>query len=138
MASRALPLAAHPDYGSLRCRISNYIVVGMHIGDFEQILLFAVLRLGEQAHGAAVRQEIERRIGRVISPGAAYTALDRLEERGFVQSRINETTVGSQARRRKYYRLSHQGARALSRSYGDLRDMAAGLLPRLNSLIEGA
>jgi PadR family transcriptional regulator len=109
----------------------------MHIGDFEQILLFAVLRLGEQAHGAAVRQEIEERIGRVVSPGAAYTALDRLEERGFVISTIGETVAGRDGRRRKFYRLSPQGARALSRSYSDLRDMAAGLLPKLNTLAEG-
>ncbi len=109
----------------------------MHLGDFEQILLFAVLRLGEDAHGAAVRQEIERRIGRVISPGAAYTALDRLEERGFVLSWIGETAEGRSGRRRKYYRLSPAGARALSRSYADLRDMAAGLLPKLNTLVDG-
>jgi DNA-binding PadR family transcriptional regulator len=109
----------------------------MHLGDFEQILLFAVLRLGPAAHGAAVRLEIERRIGRVVSPGAAYTALDRLEERGFVLSWIGETAAGRGGRRRKYYRLSAQGARALARSYADLRSMAAGLLPKLNALSEG-
>jgi DNA-binding PadR family transcriptional regulator len=108
----------------------------MHLGDFEQILLFAVLRLSDDAHGAAVRLEIERRIGRVVSPGAAYTALDRLEERGFIISRIGDTAAGRDGRRRKFYRLSARGARALSQSYADLRDMAAGLLPRLNALSE--
>jgi PadR family transcriptional regulator PadR len=108
----------------------------MHIGDFEQILLFAVLRLGDDAHGAAVRDEIERRIGRVVSPGAAYTALDRLEERGFVTSAIGETAPGRGGRRRKFYRVSPAGARALERSYSDLRSMAAGLLSELNGLAE--
>jgi DNA-binding PadR family transcriptional regulator len=108
----------------------------MHIGDFEQILLFTVLRLGDDAHGAAVRDEIEARIGRVVSPGAAYTALDRLEERGFVSSWVSETAPGRGGRRRKFYRVSPAGARALEKSYGDLREMAAGLLSQLNSLAQ--
>ena len=108
----------------------------MHVGDFEQILLFAVLRLGEEAHGGAIREEIERRIKRVISPGAAYTALDRLEERGLVESWVGDTAPARGGRRRKYYRLSPFGARALSRSYGDLREMAMGVLPKLNAIAE--
>ena len=109
----------------------------MHLGDFEQILLFAVLRLGKDAHGGAVRNDIEQRIGRVISPGATYTALDRLEERGFVASWIGETVPDRGGRRRKYYRLSAAGARALKRSYGDLSKMAAGLLPTLKQIAAG-
>ena len=109
----------------------------MHIGDFEQIVLFAVLRLGEDAHGAAIRASIEERIGRVVSPGAVYTALDRLEQRGFVSSIIGDSSPARGGRRRKLYRLSPFGARALERSYADLRGMAAGLLPRLKSLAEG-
>lgn len=109
----------------------------MHLGDFEQILLFAVLRLGERAHGGAIRGEIERRIGRTVSPGATYTALDRLEERGFVRSWIGETAPGRGGRRRKYYALSAAGARALERTYSDLHSMASGLLPKLNALAEG-
>jgi PadR family transcriptional regulator PadR len=118
----------------LRGGLVDYNVVFVHLGDFEQILLFAVLRLGEDANGGAIRAEIERRIGRVISPGATYTALDRLEERGFVTSWIGETAPARGGRRRKYYRLTAYGARALERSYSDLRDMATGLLPRLNTL----
>jgi PadR family transcriptional regulator, regulatory protein PadR len=113
---------------------TNYNVVFVHLGDFEQILLFAVLRLGEGAHGGAIRDEIERRIARVVSPGATYTAMDRLEERGFVVSWIGETAPARGGRRRKYYRLTSYGAQALERSYSDLRDMATGLLPRLSAL----
>jgi|SRR5687767_15925236 len=109
----------------------------MHLGDFEQILLFAVLRLGDDAHGGSIRDEIEKRIGRVVSPGATYTALDRLESRGFVSSWLGEGTPARGGRRRKFYRLSPYGARALARSYGDLREMATGLLPRLTALSEG-
>ena len=110
----------------------------MHVGDFEQLLLFAVLRLGNDAHGGAIRNEIEQRIGRVISPGATYTALDRLEERGFVLSWIGDTVPARGGRRRKHYRLSRSGASALERSYADLRTMASGLLPTLNKIATGA
>jgi DNA-binding PadR family transcriptional regulator len=106
----------------------------MHLGDFEQILLFAVLRLGAGAHGGAVRNEIEQRIGRVVSPGAAYTALDRLEERGLVISWIGDTTPARGGRRRKFYRLSPVGARALERTFADLSTMASGLLPELKQI----
>ena len=109
----------------------------MHLGDFEQLLLFALLRLRDDAHGGAIRNEIERRIGRVISPGATYTALDRLEERGFVTSWIGDTTPARGGRRRKHYRLSPAGARALERSYADLSSMASGLLPALNRIARG-
>src|SRR5688500_4008878 len=109
----------------------------MHLGDFEQILLFAVLRLGDDAHGGAIREEIERRIGRTISPGAAYTALDRLEDRGLVKSWVGDSAPGRAGRRRKFYELSPMGAQALERCYGDLREMATGLLPRLTQLAKG-
>jgi DNA-binding PadR family transcriptional regulator len=118
----------------LRFAVQYYIVVIVHLGDFEQLLLLAVLRLGDQAHGGAVRKEIEQRIGRVISPGAAYTALDRLEERGFVSSWIGDTAPARGGRRRKYYQLTSTGARALERSYSDLKMMAAGVLPRLTEI----
>ena len=60
------------------------------IGDFEQLILFALVRLGSDAYGASLRRETEARTGRTISAGALYTALDRLETRGFVASRLGE------------------------------------------------
>jgi DNA-binding PadR family transcriptional regulator len=106
----------------------------MHLGEFEQLLLFALVRLDCEAHGASISSEISARTGRQVSPGAVYTALDRLETRGFVESWIGEATEERGGRRRKYYRLLPAGARSLQRSYGSLRQMAAGALAKLDSL----
>jgi DNA-binding PadR family transcriptional regulator len=106
----------------------------MHLGEFEQLILFALVRLDDSAHGAAIATEILRRTGRTVSAGAVYTALDRMESRGFVSSWIGEATETRGGRRRKYYRLLPQGAQVLYRSHGALRQMAAGVLTRLESL----
>ena len=76
-----------------------------HLGEFEQLLLFALVRLGDDAYGVAIRQEVERRTGRMISAGAVYTALDRLEGRGFVSSRVGDPTPQRGGRRKRHYRL---------------------------------
>ena len=62
-----------------------------HLGEFEQLLLFAVLRLRDEAYGTALRQEIERRTGRVVAIGAVYTALNRLEAKGLVTSQVEQS-----------------------------------------------
>lgn len=108
-----------------------------HLGEFEQLVLFALLRLRESAYGVSIRQQIEARTGREVSAGAVYTTLARLEGRGLVASRIAETTPERGGRRRKYYTLTGSGAEALQRSFGDIREMARGLLPRLADITSG-
>lgn len=108
-----------------------------HLGEFEQLILFALLRLGDDAYGVTVREEIAERTGRDVAQGAVYTALNRLEERGLVRSRIAETTPERGGRRRKYYELEPVGARSLQRSFGQIQDMATGVLPKLARLAEG-
>jgi len=102
-----------------------------HLGEFEQLLLFALLELEEDAHGASIRESIESRTGRRVSPGAIYTALDRLAGRGFVSAEIGDSTPERGGRRRKIYRLETAGAEALQRSYSTLTRMAEGLAPKL-------
>lgn len=104
------------------------------IGEFELLLLFAVLRLGSGAWGVAIRQEIEQRAGRSVSAGAVYTSLDRLETKGLVASRVGETTPARGGRRRKYYEVTPAGAEALRRSYEEIRSMAEGVAGRLSAL----
>ena len=58
----------------------------MALGEFEQVVLFAIVRLNGESYGAAIVQEIEDRTGRRVSPGALYTVLDRLETKGLVES----------------------------------------------------
>lgn len=104
------------------------------LGEFEQLLLFAVLRLGEGAYGVRIRQEIAARTGRDVAAGAVYTGLDRLGSRGFVSSKEAETAPSRGGRRRKYYRLMPDGARALEASYSNVHSMAHGTLDALRDL----
>lgn len=111
--------------------------MGQHLGEFEQLLLFALLDLDHEADGAAVRRRIEARTGRVVSPGAIYTAMDRLSGRGFVSARIQAAPPEQGGRRRKYYALESPGARALERSFRVLSQMAEGLAARLSAAAAG-
>lgn len=105
-----------------------------HLGEFEQIVLFTVLRLGDDAYGLAIRDAIEQHIGRRVSPGSIYTTLGRLHERGIVQSRVE--APGTPGRPRKFYALTAEGAQRLQASYDALRSAAKGVTARLAALAE--
>ena len=104
------------------------------LGDFEQRILFALIRLGSDAYGVTIREEIETRTGRAVSAGALYTALDRLEKRGLVVSRLGEPTPQRGGKRKRLYTLQPAGERALARVYESLRLMASGMTTRLRTL----
>ena len=101
------------------------------LGEFEQLVLFAVLQTGDAAYGATVRQEIERRTGRQVSAGAVYTTLDRLEGRGLVTSFWGEPTPERGGKRKRHYALKPAGRQALARSWQAVRAMARGAAPKL-------
>src|SRR5437762_13629330 len=101
------------------------------LGDFEQLVLLGVLRLDEDAYGAAIRQEIHTRSGRDVSINAVYTTLDRLEAKGLLRSWIGEPTAQRGGRRRKFYALRPAGAAALRQAYRAFTAMAHGLEERL-------
>lgn len=103
------------------------------LGDFEQLVLFGVLRLADDAYGAAIRQEIHARSGRDVSINAVYTTLERLEDKGLLRSWIGEPTAQRGGRRRKFYALKPAGVAALRHAYGAVRSMADGLEGRLNA-----
>jgi len=107
------------------------------LGEFEQLLLFAVLRLGERAYGVGIRREIAGQTGKDVSAGAVYTGLDRLQSRGYVSSREAESAPSRGGRKRKYYRLEPQGARALPATFGNVTRMADGVLAELASVAHG-
>lgn len=104
------------------------------LGDFEQLVLFAVLRLGDNAYGVSIRIEIEERAGRGVSAGALYTTLGRLARRGLVESTIESGTADRGGRPRKFYRLRPAGARALYDITTQLGAMSSGQLPTLARL----
>ena len=104
------------------------------LGEFEQLILFALVELEDEAYGAAIGRAIESRTGKVVTAGAIYTALDRLAARGYVTSKVGEPTAERGGRRRKYYQMQPEGALALTRSVDVIKSMSEGLLPRLDSL----
>ena len=107
-----------------------------HLGELEQLILFAVTALGDDAYGGAIRAHIEERTGRVVSSGAINTTLGRLSERRVVVGRVGTPVPGRAGRPRKYYALTPAGARDLRASYTTIRAMAGGVLQRLNALAE--
>lgn len=104
------------------------------LGEFEQLVLLAVVRLGSDAYGATIRREIERRTDRELSISAVYTTLQRLEQKGFVRTRMGEPLPERGGRRRKYVGLLPEGARALKAAYDAFAGMTAGLELRLKAL----
>ena len=107
-----------------------------YLGEFEQLVLFAVLRLDE-ASGIAIHDEIEARTSRDVSPGAIYTTLGRLEERGLVTSEVRPPEPGRVGRPRKHYTLQPRGARALRDAYAGLQALAGGSLGKLAQIAKG-
>jgi DNA-binding PadR family transcriptional regulator len=95
------------------------------LGEFEQIVLLAVLQLGDP-YGVTVREEIRRRTGRAVSAGAVYTTLERLEARKLVTSHWGEPTSERGGKRKRHYRMTPAGREALARSYQAFRAMARG------------
>ena len=101
-----------------------------YLGEFEQLLLLALVHLPEEdAYGTRIRSEIEARTGRTVSPGAIYTALDRLEQRGLVASRLGDPTPSRGGKRKRHYRLQPAGVQLLQRTQDALARMAHGLDP---------
>ncbi|NKB90529.1 MAG: PadR family transcriptional regulator [Acidobacteria bacterium] len=98
-----------------------------NLGDLQQLILLAVLRLGDDAYGVTIRSELSHRAGRTLAPGALYTALERLEKRGLVTSRMGEPTPQRGGRAKRYVRVSSDGIRALRRAVRAQERMLEGL-----------
>ena len=104
------------------------------LGEFEQLVLLALVRLGPDAYGATVRREIEARTARRLSISAVYTTLERLEQKALVRSWIGEPTPLRGGRRKKHFELLPAGARALKVAYKAFAGMTAGVEHRLKAL----
>ncbi len=101
------------------------------LGEFEQLLLLAIVHLADNAYGVTIRREIEERTGRDVATGAMYTALDRLERKGFVRSAMSDPIAERGGRSRRHFRIKAAGATALRESRARLERMWAGLAPDL-------
>jgi len=81
------------------------------LGEFEYLLLAAATKLGDDAYGAAIRQEMEVATGRRCSIGALYTTLDRLEAKGFIQTRMGDPTPQRGGRPKRMVLITGEGVR---------------------------
>jgi PadR family transcriptional regulator len=104
------------------------------VGEFEQLVLLALLRLGNGAYGAAILREIRERTGREIAVGALYMTLGRLEAKKMICSYTGEPTSERGGRRRKHYLMDVAGQQALGRAYRTLQSMSAGFEKQLEAM----
>ncbi|MDX1645544.1 MAG: helix-turn-helix transcriptional regulator [Longimicrobiales bacterium] len=100
---------------------------GGYLGEFEQLVMLAVARLGGDAYGMAIHDEIAERTGADVAVGSVYSALDRLERQDYVTSEVGEPTPTRGGRAKRYFRLLPAGALALSRSREALEALWEGL-----------
>ena len=98
-----------------------------YLGEFEHIIVLALLRLDDRAYGVSVRQEIEFRTNRAVSIGAVYATLDRLETKGFVKSHRGDPTPERGGRSKRFFRVTAKGVAAVNRTQRALQRMTEGL-----------
>lgn len=104
-----------------------------YLGEFEQLVLLAILRLGEEASGAAIREVVEEGSGRTVWIGAVHTTLERAIAKGLVRAASVELESAG-GRRRKVYTLESAGKDALGHAWATWTRMTRGLKPKLESL----
>lgn len=97
------------------------------LGEFEYLLLTAAARLGEDAYGAAIRQEIENATGRRCSIGALYTTLDRLETKGLLKTWMGEATPQRGGRAKRMVRVTSKGVQAATAFYNAVMRVTSGV-----------
>lgn len=99
----------------------------INLGEFEQLILLAVLRLRDDAYGVTIRAELAARAGRTVAPGALYTALDRLESKGLITSRMSDPTPQRGGRAKRQVTVTATGREALIRSVEAYERLLDGL-----------
>ena len=104
------------------------------LGEFEQLVLLALLRLGNGAYGASIRREIRDRTKRDVPIGSVYVTLARLERKEMVVSYVGLPSKERGGRRRKHYLMNEPGQRALGRADRGLKAMAVGIEGELEKL----
>ena len=84
-----------------------------YLGEFELLVMLAVIRLGEGAYGVPISREIERHTGRDVAYGTVYATLERLQEKGLVSSNLGEATPQRGGRAKRYFRVTTKGLRTV-------------------------
>ena len=97
------------------------------LGEFEHLVLLAILRQNGQAYGVSIRKEIKNRTGRETAPGALYTTLDRLESKGMLLSEIGDPTPERGGRAKRFYVVTSAGHGAVVEAQRALASLSQGL-----------
>jgi PadR family transcriptional regulator PadR len=98
-----------------------------YLGDFELMVLLALMRLGEDAYGVPISREIEQQSGRAVALGTVYAALERLEQRDLVSSEMGESTPQRGGRAKRYFRVTKKGVREVREARSALINLWKGL-----------
>ena len=97
------------------------------MGEFEQVILLAILRLGEDAYGVSIKSEIAICTGRKPAPGALYTGLNRLEEKQLVSSSTGDPSPVRGGRAKRYYTVTSKGIKAVTAAQRSFQRLLEGL-----------
>lgn len=98
-----------------------------YLGNFELMVMLAVVRLGEEAYGVPISREIEERSGHEVALGSVYATLERLEEKGLVSSKLGESTPERGGRAKRYFRVTLQGLREIRGTLRALKKLCQGV-----------
>ncbi len=101
---------------------------GTYLGEFQEIVLLTILILDDGAYGVTIQQEIGQRLDRTISRGALHSALTRLEEKGFISSKMAGASAERGGRRKRYFTVTHRGKVALEGAR-EIRDKLWNAVP---------
>jgi PadR family transcriptional regulator, regulatory protein PadR len=121
----------------LHLRSADFFIIvekmarGGYLGEFELMVGLALIRLGDDAYGVPISREIEKRSGREVAIGSVYAALERLEEKGLVASRLGEPTAERGGRAKRYFRITSNGLNEVRETRRTLVSLWKGL-PELN------
>src|SRR3984885_6384651 len=100
---------------------------GGYLGEFELIVLLALMRLGDDAYGVPISREIEDRSGQEVALGSVYAALERLEEKGLVSSVMGEPTPERGGRAKRFFHVTAKGLREVRETQTALKKLWRGL-----------
>ena len=89
------------------------------IGEFEEIVLLTVMKLGEEAYGVAIKKEIEESLSRSVSIGALHTALQRMTHKGLLVSKLGEATAERGGKKKRFFNVTEAGVQLLEKAKSD-------------------
>lgn len=104
---------------------------GTNLGEFEELVLLTIAALMSDAYSVAICDELERQTDRSTKLGVVHAVLNRLEEKGYVKSKLGEATQTRGGKRKRYYTMTNTGKAALIKSK-ELRDQLWSMVPELS------